>query len=379
MSTFKLPDLGEGLPDAEIVEWFVKVGDEVKRDQPLVSVETDKAIVEIPSPQAGRISERLGEAGDVVQVGAPLVVFDSGAAGKGEQAAAEEPAAEVAEADRGAVVGDLQAGDEVVRERVSDVGRGVRATPAVRALARRLEVDLSVVTATGRDGMVTRADVERAAEALAEAGALEPLRGTRRAMARSMARAHAEVVHVTISDDVDVDGWPEGTDVTLRLVRALVAACRAEPSLNAWFDGQAMGRRLMKKIDLGIAVDTEDGLFVPVLRDIGNRDQADLREGFDRLIADVKARRVPPEELRGYTITLSNFGPIAGRYADPVVVPPTVAILGAGRIRREVVAADGEPAVHRVLPLSLSFDHRAVTGGEAARFLRTLMEDLARG
>lgn len=384
MSTFKLPDLGEGLAEAEIVEWFVRVGDTIERDQPLVSVETDKAIVEIPSPQAGRIDELRGNTGDVIQVGDPLVVFaDTGAKSQQKQtsaAAAQTPAS----SRRGepvsdsSIVGEVRAGEEIIAEEPGEVSRGIRTTPAVRALARRLDVDLAAVTPTGPGDTISRDDVQRAAQTLAQAGPMEPLRGVRRAMARTMTRAHAEVVPVTVSDDVDVQCWAQGTDITLRLIRGIVAACRAEPSLNAWYDGHAMGRRLLEKIDLGIAVDSEDGLFVPVLRDVGNRDDQDLRRGLDALVADVKARSIPPEEMRGYTITLSNFGTIAGRYSDPVVVPPTVAIIGAGKIRPEVVAVDGEPGVHRILPLSLSFDHRAVTGGEAARFLKEMMADLAR-
>lgn len=378
MSTFKLPDLGEGLAEAEIVEWFVRVGDTIERDQPLVSVETDKAIVEIPSPQTGRIDELVGDAGDVIQVGDPLVVFaDAGA--KGQQMPTPAPSERGAAARASTtVVGEVPSGEKIIAEEPSEVGRGVRATPAVRALARRLDVDLAVVTPTGPGDTISRDDVQRAAKTLAEAGPMEPLRGVRRAMARTMTRAHAEVVPVTVSDDVDVQCWARGTDITLRLIRSIVAGCRAEPSLNAWYDGHAMGRRLLEKVDLGIAVDTEDGLFVPVLRDVGHRDDQDLRRGLDALVADVKARSIPSEEMRGYTITLSNFGTIAGRYSDPVVVPPTVAIIGAGKIRPEVVAVDGEPGVHRILPLSLSFDHRAVTGGEAARFLKEMMADLAR-
>ena len=137
-----------------------------------------------------------------------------------------------------------------------------------------------------------------------------------------------------------------------------------------------MGRRVRDKVDLAIAVDTEEGLFVPVLRDIVGRSPEDLREALNRIKGDVKARTIPPEEMRGYTFTLSNFGTFGGRYADPIVVPPTVAILGAGRIRDEVVPVDGKPGVHRIMPLSLTVDHRAVTGGEATRFLMAVIGDL---
>jgi 2-oxoisovalerate dehydrogenase E2 component (dihydrolipoyl transacylase) len=162
----------------------------------------------------------------------------------------------------------------------------------------------------------------------------------------------------------------------LRLIRAIVAACKAEPALNAWYDSKAVGRRVLEAIHLGVAVDTPDGLFVPVLRDVGSRTPEDLSEGLERLRRDVRARTIPPEEMRGYTFILSNFGTFGGRYANPIVQPPTVAILGAGRVRQQVVAADGQPAVHAVLPLSLTFDHRAVTGGEATRFLSAAIADL---
>ena len=134
---------------------------------------------------------------------------------------------------------------------------------------------------------------------------------------------------------------------------------------------------MVQKIDLGIAVDTADGLLVPVLRNVGERGADDLTQALHNLIRDARARKVPPEDLRGHTLTLSNYGTIAGRYASPVVVPPTVAILGAGRIRDEVVARDGQPVVHRMLPLSLTFDHRAVSGGEAGRFLAAVIADLS--
>jgi 2-oxoisovalerate dehydrogenase E2 component (dihydrolipoyl transacylase) len=369
MSIFKLPDLGEGLQEAELREWHVAAGEEVKADQPLVSVETDKAVVEIPSPVSGRILKLNGKPGDILQVGDPLAEFE------GEIRQTEE------KADSGTVVGRVEVGQEVVAEAPSGGARGgagVKAMPAVRALARRLNIDITIVSPTGPDSMVTAADVQRAAKTLAEVGPIEPLRGVRRAMARSMAQAHAEVVPVTVNDEADIDVWAPDQDVTLRLIRAIVVACKAEPSLNAWYDSQAVGRRVIKKIDLGIAVDTEDGLFVPVLRNVGNRDLADLRRGLEALKNDVKARTVPPEELRGYTFMLSNFGTFGGRYANPIVVPPAVAILGAGRMRPEVVASDAKPVVHRILPLSLTFDHRAVTGGEATRFLMAAIKDLQR-
>src|SRR6476661_1042453 len=363
MKIFKLPDLGEGLQEAEIVQWHVKAGDAVKTDQPMVSVETAKAIVDIPAPYEGKVARLFGNPGDIAHIGAPLVGFE----GEGEDASA------------GTVVGHVQAGQKIVREAAmgaapAPTAAGIKATPAVRVLARKLNVDLAMVTPTGTDGMITPGDVQRAARVLEEQGPIELLRGVRRAMAQNMILANAEVASATIMDDAHIHAWEPAANVMLRLIHAIVAGCRAEPSLNAWYDSQRIGRWVVKKIDLGIAVDAPDGLLVPVLRNIGERNAEDLQRGLEALVRDARARKVPPEELRGHTITLSNYGTIVGRYASPVVVPPTVAIVGAGRIRDAVVVHEGVPAVHRVVPLSLTFDHRAVSGGEAGRFLAAMID-----
>lgn len=366
MKIFKLPDLGEGLQEAEIIEWHVKPGDEVQLDQVLVSVETAKAIVEIPSPENGKIARLFGQPGQLVHLGAPLVGFDSADA----------------DSDAGTVVGTVQVGHQLMQEMPVDMSQSgrtpaIKATPAVRALARQLNVALEMVTPSGPEGVITTADVQRVSRVLGEIGPPEILRGVRRAMAQNMALAQREVAGATVIDDADIDAWKADADITIRLIRALVAGCQAEPGLNAWYEGHTMGRRLLRKIDVGIALDSQDGLFVPVLRDVASRDASDLRRGLDRMREDVVARKVPPDELRGNTITLSNFGMIGGKYAAPIVMPPTVAILGAGRIHRQVVAAGDTPAIHRMMPLSLTFDHRVVTGGEAARFLAAVIADLA--
>jgi pyruvate dehydrogenase E2 component (dihydrolipoamide acetyltransferase) len=207
-------------------------------------------------------------------------------------------------------------------------------------------------------------------------GELEVLRSLRRAMAQSMTLARDNVMECTVFDDADIEGWRQGGDYTVRLLRAIAAGCRAEPGLNAWFDGSTQGRRLFQSIHVGIAVDTSDGLLVPVIRDAGGRDAAALRAEVNRLKAGARDRSLPAADLRDFTIMLSNFGVMAGRYATPVVVPPAVAILGAGRISTDVVAVEGRIEAHRRIPLSLTFDHRCVTGGEAVRFLASVIEDL---
>lgn len=464
--TFNLPDLGEGLPDATIVEWFVKEGDVIRLDEPLVSMETAKAVVEVPSPVSGKVLKLAGNAGDVVVTGTMLAEFepdpnlpqraegqDTGhhhgagtpAAGAAGTAVASDeggqlpvrPAPSEAQGgtddsgerdDAGTVVGAMQSSNAVHQEQASSVG-GVKAMPAVRAMAKKLGVDLSRVRATGSDGVVTMADVKQAAadgsakigaplpharqadlpsaaneslrpSALREAhertalsasgkpmrtqppgvsvsGQPEQLKGVRRNMARVMADAHAKVVPTTLSDDADVHAWQPGNDVTVRLVRAIVSACQAVPAMNAWFDGDKLSRTLHPQVDVGIAVDTDDGLFVPALRNADILDAHGIREGVNRLRAQVQDRSIPASELTGYTISLSNFGMFAGRYATPVVVPPCVAIVAAGRARHQVTPIMGGFESHKIIPLSVTFDHRACTGGEAARFLKALIDDLA--
>jgi 2-oxoisovalerate dehydrogenase E2 component (dihydrolipoyl transacylase) len=371
MKTFRLPDLGEGLQQAEISAWHVGENDDVAVDQPLLSVETEKAIVEIPSPRAGRIKRLLAKPGDLLAVGSVLVEFADGADERPDSSTVVGRLETVGTADRGATNGAASPASGA-----PTLARA-RAAPAVRALAQRLDVDLSVVTPTGPNDTITAKDVERVSRIFKEVGPLEMLRGVRRTMARSMSQAHAEVAPVTVNDDADLHAWWGGEQaLMLRLIRAIAAGCKAEPALNAWYDSRAVGRRVLEAIHLGVAVDTPDGLFVPVLRDVGGRTPEDLRSGLERLRRDVQARTIPPEELRGYTFILSNFGTFGGRYANPIVQPPTVAILGAGRVRDEAVAADGEVAVHPILPLSLTIDHRAVTGGEATRFLAAAIADL---
>ncbi|WP_256645737.1 dihydrolipoamide acetyltransferase family protein [Thermomonas paludicola] len=436
---FLLPDLGEGLPDATIVEWYVKVGDIIKLDENLVSMETAKAVVDVPSPVSGKVLKLAGAAGDVIITGAVLAEFEidpslpQRAEGQdtghhhGPPPSAPEPAAAVpapkaedAQADAGTVVGAMQVGNAVVSEAAVAVG-GVRAVPAVRAMARKLGVDLTRVQATGPDGTVGMADVKRAAaDGSAKPGAApvrtaaaapaatpapvaaqrstlsqsgkpmrtqppgvtasgqpEQLKGVRRNMARVMADAHAQVVPTTLVDDADLHAWSGRQDITARLIRAICAAAKAVPALNAWFDGKNLTRTLHPQVDIGIAVDTDDGLFVPALRNADMLDATSIRTAIKRLRAQVEDRSIPPSELSGYTISLSNFGMFAGRYATPVVVPPCVAIVGAGKLSHDVVAVMGGIEVHRRMPISLTFDHRAATGGEAARFLAALLDDLS--
>jgi len=330
-------------------------------DQPLLSVETEKAVVEIPSPKSGHIARLLARVGDHVPVGAPLLEFEEGQ-----------------HVETGTVVGSLEQPPpspvaSAQPSAPSAEPRG-RAAPAVRQRARELAVELAQVTPTGPGGTITLADVENAAAT--PVSGMRPLRGARRSMAMNMARAGREVVPATLQDDADIEPWSDGEDVTARLIRAIISGCAAEPALNASFDAAAGTLRPSSRIDLGLAIDSPDGLFVPVLRDVASGGPERWRTLVDAAKKGVRERSLTPAELRDPTIALSNFGTLAGKHAALVVVPPQVAILGAGRIGDEAVRSGTGIAMHRMLPLSLTFDHRAVTGGEAARFLRAVVADL---
>ena len=378
ISTFRLPDLGEGLTEADVVEWYVAEGESVALDQPVVALESAKAVVDIPSPVAGRVRRHCARPGETVATGAPLVEFEV----DGEIAV--DAAGDIRDANA-ATSGPLRADSPAARDApaaatdADPAPARIVAMPAARAKARALGVDLASVTGTGPDGRIRVADVERTADRAATGAGKEALRGVRKTMAVRMALSRARVVPVTVTEDADIGDWREGEDVTVRLVRAVIAGCAASPALNAWFEDDPPRRTVHRDVHLGIAADAGDGLFVPVLRDAGAREPAGLRAEVDRLRAGVAARSLAPEELDGATITLSNFGMLAGRYGTPVVVPPQVAILGAGRAREEPVARDGAVVVRRRMPLSLTIDHRACTGAESSRFLAAVVADLERG
>ncbi|HMN45141.1 MAG TPA: dihydrolipoamide acetyltransferase family protein [Povalibacter sp.] len=391
-TTFNLPDLGEGLPEAEIVSWHVREGDTLLVDQPLLSVETAKAVVEVPSPYAGKVVRLHAEPGDTVQTGRPLVDFELATSDSGQQPVASSQSPGGGSAAEGMVVGHMAASDKefvdnaIIRRAQRSTGRRVRAAPAVRMLAKRLNVDLNTCRATGRHGLVSVDDVLARANVGGTAGGspavagltdADRLRGPRKAMSASMSLSRDQVAMCTIFDDADIEAWHGRADITARVIRAIVAGVRAEPGLNALFDPTGPARRIMDQVHLAIAVDTGEGLIVPVLRDVGSQSPEQLRSALNELKERTRNRTVTPEQMRDYTFTLSNFGTLAGRYATPLVVPPTVAILGSGRLQRDVVAGRTAPEIHTRLPLSLTFDHRCITGGEACRFLGAVIADLA--
>ena len=369
MNIFNLPDLGEGLPDAEIHEWFVKEGDTVKLDQPLVSMETAKAVVDVPCPQDGVIAKLFGKPGDIIKTGVPLVGFEAAATAKKE--------------DKGTVVGNLEESHEITDDHFTIGTTHTRAerpksTPMVRMLAKKLNVDLATLSGSGEHGVITREDVENAANKSTEIPeGYEALRGARRAMLNSMIQSHKEIVPVSIFDEADIHNWNAQQDITVRLIQAITDACKTEPALNAWFDTGLSARKCFDEVHLGLAMDTAEGLFVPVIQNAGKHSHDELRQIINDYKLSVRDRVVPAEKLKGATITLSNFGKFAGKFASPIIVPPMVAILAVGRIYdAPMVTKQGSIEAHRLVPLSLSFDHRAVTGGEATRFLGAVIESL---
>ncbi|HEX6676587.1 MAG TPA: dihydrolipoamide acetyltransferase family protein [Actinomycetes bacterium] len=410
-SEFRLPDIGEGLTEAEVVRWHVSVGDTVVLDQPLVEVETDKAVVELPSPFAGTVLHRGAAEGETLRVGEIVVVVgDPGerwADGQGQQAAAAQDGDGGTRSDAGApIVGTLS-------EEARDLTPGVRAAgggsqrppalPLVRKLAKELGVDLRAVPGTGPGGRVTRADVAAAAARAARQPApsatgpgerpaaartgdeRRPLGRLRRTIAANLRSAWSEIPQVTAFDEVDATrllaarkalGARHGVPVPIDalVVAAVIPALRAHPELNSSLDGDTLV--LHARQDIGIAVDTPDGLVVAVVADAGSKDLLQLAGEVQRLGAGARARTLSPAELSGQTFTVSNIGALGGGWGTPLVPKGTVAILSVGRVAPRPVVRDSRVEAAPVMQLSLSYDHRVVDGGAGRRFLATVIEYL---
>ena len=415
---FRFPDVGEGIHEGEIVRWLVKEGDRVRPDQPLVEVETDKAVVEIPAPRAGLVV-RLGAAeGQKIQVGEVLVVI--GDVDEPAVVAAPPPTQPTTPA-AASVVGsldlaltELPPSPEVTQAApaaASAQNRRVLAIPSVRKLARDLGVDLTQVTPTGPHGRMRREDVLQAAQQhptpaapaaeAAPAPGLEqdqygpveyqPLSALRRTIAKAMVAAATTAVPVTTTDEADVTDLvalrersraaaaAQNVHMTLLpfIMKAVVAALRQHPTLNACLD-EAHNRLMLKRYyHLGIATDTPDGLIVPVVRNVDQKNLLTLATELARLTELARTRRIAPTDLRGGTFTISNYGAIGGIFATPVLHVPEVAILGMGKLLQKPVVHGGAVAIRTILPVSLTFDHRALDGAAAQRFLNELIAYLS--
>lgn len=377
MPDFKLPDLGEGVAEAEIDRWHVEEGDTVAEDQALVDVITDKASAEIPSPYAGVVSKIHFGTGDIAPVGAVLVSID---AGPGEHAAGAPPDASAEIPGPG---GDSPEDFE-----------GIKATPSVRRLARSLGVKLPGLAGSGPGGRVLRADVEAQVSppspAATRAGERrEPLRGVRRAVATRMSEAHRMVPPVTHVEECDVTEL-EATRKRLNerasgssklsflpfIVQAVVAALIEFPALNASLDEDASEIVFHDRYDIGIAVDTPDGLVVPVIRSAGLKSVPELATEIERLASGARAGDLQLDELQGSTFTVTSPGAFGGLMATPIVFYPQAAILGVHKATLRPVVRDGQIVVRKMMNLSITFDHRVLDGMTAAKFLLKVIEML---
>jgi len=341
----KLPDLGEGLTEGEVARWLVSEGQEVAEDDPLVEIQTDKTTVEIPSPAAGKVTQILVEEGKVVPVGTVLVVI--GGDGVQPRASGSEPQTRSEKA---------------------------KATPLVRRIAQELGVDVDALTGTGPQGRITEDDVRGAAAP--REGRREPLRGVRRLIAEHMARAHREVPAVTWVEECDFSNVDLGRLVATTL-KACAQALAEFPELNARLEGDEIV--YLDRYDLGVAVQTDQGLVVPVVRDCRARSVDELQRDVERLADAARSGGLQPKELRGSTFTVTSAGKLAGLLQTPIVNHPEVAILSIGRIAQRPVVRDGEIVAAPVGYVSVTFDHRVVDGARAAEFGLDVIHRLERG
>ena len=408
MREFLLPDIGEGLTEAEIVRWLVPEGERVEADQPVVEVETDKAVVEIPSPYAGTVLRHGGVEGETIRVGSVLVVIgDDGEVATSTDSTSEREPTHAAQP----IVGSLSEEAEVLSP-VGPAGAGertkeVKALPVVRKLAREMGVDLGQVRGSGPEGRVTREDVLAATPSATEAAApaeestpqegtaspsedsgedeRRPLSRLRRTIASNMARSWAEIPHVTTFDEVDATRLVEirsalsaRHEVKLPMealvIKAVIPALEAFPDFNATLDGDDL--IVHGAHHIGIAVDTPDGLLVAVVRDAAALAVLDIASEVRRLGEGARERSLAPDELTGQTFTVSNIGAVGGGQGTPIVPYGTTAILSVGRAQEKVVVSNGDLAIAPVMPLSLSYDHRVIDGAQGRRFMALVIENL---
>ncbi|MBP2687643.1 MAG: Dihydrolipoyllysine-residue acetyltransferase [Deltaproteobacteria bacterium] len=387
----KLPDVGEGIAEGEVVRWLVAEGAQVKEDDPLVEILTDKANVEIPSPVAGTVVKILAQPGQVVKVGGSLALIEPAA---GQVAAArhvtissDRPTTTPREA--------MDPGQGAPPKSAGAPGSDVLATPVVRKLAKDLGVDLGKVPGSGPGGRITEEDVRRAAApeaakgAPAESPAEEriPFRGRRRMIARKMVQAKTRVPHALLVDEADVSGLlagraklretgeREGVRITILpfLMKAAAGALRRHPALNASLDEAREEIVLKKSFDIGMAVDTGDGVVVPVVRNADAKSVIELAREIERLSEAARGGALAPSDLSGGTFTVTSVGSIGGLFSYPVINVPEAAILAAHKIVTRPVVRDGEIVPRDMMYLSLSFDHRIVDGGAATRFLNEVV------
>lgn len=418
---FKLPDIGEGIHEAEILSLHVKEGDEVKEDDVFAEVETDKAVVEIPIPVTGKVSSLNVSEGETVEVGTVLATFatgDSPAAVSDGQAAAqqteaqpdreekgEDAVAQAEDADDQADAPQKVKSDETATERDPAAARKVLAMPSVRKLARKLGVDITQVKATGNRGQVTVEDVQKFAETPeserdvqptdrgvaaaswdVKAGTEErlPLKGIRKVIAERMVESKFTAPHVTAMDEADVTelvelrNWAKplaeekGTKLTYLpfIIKAVIAGLREYPTLNASIDQEAGEIIIKHYYHIGIATATEEGLMVPVVTNADQKTMWQLADEISELVEQTRSRKIAPDQLKGSTISITNLGSVGGgMFFTPIINYPEVAIVGIGTIAEKPVIRNGDIVARKMMGLNVTFDHRLVDGDVAARFM----------
>jgi len=392
---FRFPDLGEGIAEGEVKKWLVKVGDVVSKDQSLAEVETDKAVVEIPSPVAGKVLRLDHKEGELVKVGEVLAVI--GEEGEAAEGGPSPPPAVMEERPPSlSVVGELPTEEVVVTSATQKRSpRDVKAMPAVRKAAQDKGVDIASVKATGPSGQVLESDLgarsaPRTVPKFDIYGYVDrvPIRGIRRTTAKRMLESQARTAAVTSMEQADVTrlvGMRErlkgpmkeqkGVNLTYMpfIVTAIVRALKLHPLLNSMIDDEREELIIKKYYNIGVAVAIDDGLMVPVIKAADQKSLWELAEEIALLAKSAQERKIDLADLKGGTFSITNYGVFGGTYGTPIINYPETAILGIGRIMDAALVVDGAVKVRKVLPLSLTFDHRAYDGAVAAKFLRDLV------
>jgi len=373
---FKLPDLGEGIAEVELRRWLVSEGQRVEQHQTVAEVETDKAVVEVPSPHNGTISRLHGREGDIIRVGDTLLTID-------------DESAPLVRARSAGIVGELPEAEDIPGVAPAATGAGIKATPLVRQLARERGIDLQTISGSGPHGSITPEDLERGAAdmpAVADPfGPVErlPLRGIRRTAARNVLAAQQHTAFVTVMEEADVSelallrvreqsaAGTHGTHLTFLpfFIKAVQHALRDYPAFNAAIDDAGETIILKKHYHFGIAVETADGLMVPVIRDVDRKSILDLAAEIQALGEKARDRTITLDEMKGSSFTITNYGHFGGLFATPIINWPDVAIMGFGRIVERPWVHDSSIVIRSILPISLTFDHRITDGVTAARFL----------
>jgi 2-oxoisovalerate dehydrogenase E2 component (dihydrolipoyl transacylase) len=364
MKIFKLPDLGEGLPDATILKWYVKEGEEVTLDQLLLTVESAKASVDIPASFKGKVSKLFGEEGEVIKTGEALIGYEG------------ENLLQLIE-DQG-IVGKIVKEDLLFQTpNAVDHKNSTKKKFSLeaKAFARKLNLDLEAVQLEKE--WITLEDLQQ--EVNAASITHFPLSGKRLAMAQRMIVSQKEVVPVTCSCEVKLQLWDKSQDITSRAIRAIGKACIEVPIINAYFEYSTLTYELNQQVNVGIAFDAEDGTYLPVIKNIIDLSLEEIRKQINSFKMKVKNKALLPKECSNPTILLSNFGPLGVSYANPIVIPPMVGIVGIGKLQEQVEIANGHLSAVRIMPLILTTNHILITGGEASKFLFHMARDLEKG